>query len=119
MEENGENTENYTNMHRSFLQACANLGIMEINKGKQVFQECWLTGMFNLMIFLDLIINHSFSLIFTDNDTHALDNEFRDAINLINKELACIEQKISILISDWDEKEYLVFVNTVEAAMSK
>lgn len=39
-----ENGEEYTDMHRGFLQACANLGSMDINKAKAVFQELWLKG---------------------------------------------------------------------------
>lgn len=54
MEENAN--ENYTNMHRSFLQACANLGTMEINKAKEVFQDCWSTGRCKIFKRLFLLI---------------------------------------------------------------
>lgn len=54
-----------------------------------------------------------------ENDTHALETDLRKAIQLINKEVHNIEQKIAFVISDWDGKEYVVLMNTSAAAMSK
>lgn len=122
MANNLQNNEEYTNMHRGFLQACANLGAMKLDKAKAVFQAHWskcscaahkqfdscLVCLFNLL----------FIPIYTVNDTQALETDLQKAVELINKQLHTIEQKISFITSFWDAKQYVVLINTSATSMS-
>lgn len=106
----------YSDIHRGFLQVVMSRGTISENSANKVLADLFASGKHKSMISKCSFLTWLFH---AENQNTPTGEDLQTVIDAINEQIRMFDQRIDVVTSMYDDKTFVVMVNTTQSAIMK
>lgn len=109
----------YSDIHRQFLQVVMSRGCISRDSANKVLAEIFASRKYSIHINNSQVLLHFYTTLLHVEENGTPPEDVQMIIDAINEKIHAFDQRIDIVSSMYDDKEYVVMVNTTQSAIMK